>query len=615
MNSKSIPQNTYDNFISATICDNEDSSFHENKLHYIFITDENSINNVSTSDLKKDDTYDTFTVQTANSTTTKQSNEEDIVKKIYDIISKLCNERNIIMYVLLADSANKDNNFILIFNKYLVNMPEKYYSNIIIFNFFNSNNINLKAPIESKYKACTKYCLLNIVNISDNSKKYFRVLNVCCDIEFSKKQIDYNYMDVEKYTFNFIHSSSLYNYKELNNLIIERRCSSGKLVQFTGTCWMNAILNALLLPKTSRKYMIEQCKINANTNPELNKIPLYDIYNQRGQLSYENILNSIIYNIFIKKQRPSIFKRDLKNDFVLALADKVKRYLVSIYPDDIGLVKKTKSLKNGHIDFGVGAGPKCITTTVKLILSQYLKDFQHKYRVFLFKLPPKFNRLELNKMEKPHLNKTIIKNSMKYNLTSCLLSQQNGTHMICGFICDGKEYLYNSNTKTAVECNWTNYDYKGYIDYFNQHYADVYNNQINKDRDITIYMENLIYTLETKEEGEYLKTMNKEIEKEVANMVVPNVPCKPINKVHQTQNNITKKCPKPDQELVDGKCRKKCNKNQTRNVITGRCNINKTVKCHKPDQELIDGKCRKKCNENQTRNIITGRCNITRNKR
>jgi hypothetical protein len=76
-------------------------------------------------------------------------------------------------------------------------------------------------------------------------------------------------------------------------------------------------------------------------------------------------------------------------------------------------------------------------------------------------------------------------------------------------------------------------------------------------------------------------------------------------------NTISKtiKCYKPDQELVNGKCLKKCNENQRRNMTTGRCNtISKTIKCYKPDQELVNGKCLKKCNENQTRKIKTGRC-------
>jgi len=515
MNSQSTPQNTYDSFISSAICDNEDRNFHENKLHYIFVADKKSINHVSTANLKKDDTYDIFTVETTIPPA-KISNEISIIDKINKIINKLCNERNIILYVLLADSANKDNKFISLFNNFLIDIPNKYYSNIIIFNFFNSNNIYLKyrefrekelKNIISitddltnkylKYKACKVFCLSNIINIEDNSKKFFRILNVCCDTLFSKEPINYIYSDKKKYTYNFIHSSSLYNYKELNDLIIERRCSSGKLIQFTGTCWMNAILNALLLPKLSRRYMIEQCKINVNTNPTLNKTPLYDIYKERNNLSYENILNSIIYNIFIKKERPSILKKDLDNDFILAFAYKIKRYLASIYPDRFK--KEKKLIEKGDIKFGTGGDPYCITSSVKVILSEYLKDFQDKYRVFLFELPPRFNRLEINEMKKPHFNKIIIKKSLRYKLTACLLSQRNGKHMICGFICDDKEYLYNSNMRTAIECNWTNYDYQRYIDYYNE--------KTNHNED-SIYMEVLIYTLETDEDVKHLKTIN-----------------------------------------------------------------------------------------------------------
>jgi len=63
------------------------------------------------------------------------------------------------------------------------------------------------------------------------------------------------------------------------------------------------------------------------------------------------------------------------------------------------------------------------------------------------------------------------------------------------------------------------------------------------------------------------------------------------------------KC-KEDQELIDEKCKKKCNPTQERNA-KGRC-VKSSTAC-KEDQELIDEKCKKKCNPTQERNT-KGKC-------
>ena len=609
-----LNQTIPDSFISAEICDNEDRYFHENKLHYIFITDENTLKHVDSMDFKEDDTHDTFVVENLKIKKNK-SNEVMIIKEIDEKITQLCNKRNIIIYVLLADSAHKENNFILSFTKFLTDdISNKYYSNIIIFNFINTSNLDLKTNKYNTFSSCRNYCLPNVFNKIDNSKKYFRVLNVSCDLAFSNKKI--NYHDGNKsQTYEFIHSSSLYNYKELNNLIVERRCSSGKLIQFTGTCWINAILNALLLPKSSRKYMIEQCKINIKKDQIKNKTPLYDIYKLRDDLSYENMLNSIIYNIFLKKERPSLLKKELHNNFILSFADKIKRFWASKNPNNpyINLEAQKKLLNTGDIKFGVGGNYNCIEFSLQSILYQYLQNFHYTYRAFAFKLPLKFNKTEIAKMKKPVINKIIKKDSKKYNLSSCLLSQTNGKHMICGFICDGKEYIYNSNMKVAIECNWSKYDYQNYIDAYHEieiKYHEKKGLRYVK-QNLTIYMETLIYTLETPDDIEYFEMTNNEINKEIENVVIPDIPCNLRNPSPEnpTQTKVITNCSNPNEELVNGKCRKKCNANQTRNNITGRCNnITKTIKCNKPDQELVNGKCLKKCNENQTRRISTGRC-------
>jgi len=599
--------NEENNFISSVICDNENKTLHELDLHYIFVVDEESQTNIKTN-FSPSDTHEIHIVEKRENPI-NPSNEPVIINNIKNKIEELCNLKNIIIYVLLANSSFKYNRFVELFNFFLRNtIPNKYYSNIIIFNFFDSNHLkldNVNTPIYVKYNSCNKYCLSNIINSIDNSKKFFNVTNVFCNSNFSytlfKHPEKINVVNVYK----FIHSTELYNYENIKSLITERRCSSGKLIQFTGTCWINAILNALLLPKSSRKYMINQCRKNIKTDIVKNNTKLEDIYKLRDTLTYNNILTSIIYQIFINKKLPSKLNKGIENDFILTLGDKIKRiWAKNEMKNKLDLLNKDdyKRFNSNDINFGIGAGPDCINFSLKEIIGNYLKDFQYTYRVFIFNLPVKFTEKEINKMEKPPIEKRIKQGSSYYQLTSCLFSQSSGHHEICGFICEGKEYIYNSNIKKAIECNWSNYDYKEYIAYYKE---------LEVNRANTIYMEVLIYTLETPVDIKENTDSTKEVEEEAKSIIIPDVPCKlpPPPTLNKTKN-----CSRPNQELINGKCLTKCKETQIRNPITGRCKINKnTVKCTRPNQELINGKCLTKCKETQIRNPITGRCKINKN--
>ena len=94
--SSSIPNE----FISSVICNNEDEKLHELNLHYIFIADEESQTSIRTETSSKDDTHEIHIVEKRKNPT-KVSNEPDIIDKVNDTIKRLCNVRNIIIYVLL----------------------------------------------------------------------------------------------------------------------------------------------------------------------------------------------------------------------------------------------------------------------------------------------------------------------------------------------------------------------------------------------------------------------------------------------------------------------------------------------------------------------------------
>ena len=643
-------------FISSVICDNEDETLRELDLHYIFVADEESQSSISTN-FSTNDTHDIHIVE-KRETPTKPSNEMAIINKIKKSIMELCNVRNIIIYVLLANSSVKYNKFIQLFNDFLrTTLPDKYYSNIIIYNFFDSSHIKKTDPFYVKLDSCYKYCLSNInkktfenqhtkpltnskktdaidTKYAFTSKKFFQVKNVTCKPLITIEQ--YEPVEPIKYIYKFIESSQLYNYDNIKSLISERRCSFGKLIQFTGTCWVNCLLNALLLPKTSRKYMIDQCRKNISEEQVKNKTKLKDIYKLRTKLTYNNILTSIIYHIFIKKELPSEFSTGTKNDFILTLADKLKRIWVS-RSENIKFITKEEEILHtkNSVNFGIGAIYTCTVDSLSEILQYYLKDFEYTYRAFTFKFPAKYTTDAIKNLEKPPIEKRIKKGSSYYQLSSCILAQHKAKHVICGFICEGKEYIYNSNSRKAIECNWSNYNFQPYIDYYNQAFKiglDPYD----------IFIELTIYTLETASDIEENEIAIKEVEDEANSMVIPDVPCDIPSSSSSSQalsssssssqalsssssqalsssssssskqsikTKQTKKCPRENQELIDGKCRVRCKEDQIRNPITGRCIKNrKTIKCPRSDQELINGRCYVKCKPNQLRNPDTGRC-------
>jgi len=593
MGDMEIPHDQYNTFISSEICQNENDKLRELDTHYIFVVDKESQKHLSTADLKEKDTHEIFVMQEATPPT-KAPNEQDVMDSINQKIITLCNKKNIVIYVLLQNSSYKTNTFVFSFgNNLKEDVPDKYYNNMIIINMFDAHRLKLTDPPYIQYSACKRYCLANVIDLKTNSKKFFQVLNVCCSKPHDAKRILLpDDKHTKKFEYKFMHTSHLYDFKDVKDMIMERKCSSGKLIQFTGTCWMNALINAIVLPKISRKYLLAQAKKNVETTPENNKVPLYEIYEKRMEVNYENILTSILYNIFLKKQRPSDKKKELEHDFMLTLADKLKRHCYTKYNmDDQTRIKK---FKPNNVKFGDGASITMITYVLKEILKQYLKDYQNVYRIFTTKTPDRMTVKDIAGMKRPALSLRIKKGRYSYRLTSCLIIQE-GKHEICGYICGDKEYIYNSILKVAIECNWSKYDFQPYIDYYNNIYLGdlIRQRKIKprKSKELKLYIELLIYTVESESDRKEMAAMEAEGEGE--NMFIPDFPCKltdsseaataaakPTKRNKKTKAPLTK-CKKPDQELVEGKCFKICKPGQKRNDATKRCKKIKTATTRK----------------------------------
>ena len=532
---------TQNDIILNDICNSENELLNQFETHSIYITNNKGKPYINSNKLEKDDVYNV------------DDNITHIIQDIFQTVDNLCNKKNIIIYILLPNDNTK---FVYQFNGFLFNLPNKCYMNLIIILFFDYRILLSSSNNIQNYH---NYFVANIEK--NNEKKFFKVLNVYCNSSnITTNQIGI-YENSTIVNYQFMNLNKLYDYDEIKSLIIERRCSTGKLIQFTGTCWMNANINALLLPKNLRKRMIDQCKLNllnANKNDKVKyTMNLYDMYKHRNNLKINHIINAIVYNVFIKKRRlkfPTNISEfnDPGRNFMLLLAYKIKR---EIFQNCENLdEEKRKLCLNKDIRFGNGGGVDINLYVLHNLIQQLY--FTSQPNIFRFiKLTNDDNK------NTTHINQTINEGESIYKLTSCLISTHQNEHAICGFICEDKQFIYNSNLRNVIESNWSNYDFSNYKNYIiNYKNTNLYYEENTTNINIDI----LIYVLEQKEETELI---NKEI---YQYKTLPNIPCNLIN-------SPLKKC-KNTHELINGKCLKKCNKHQTRNERTNRCKKNITKK-------------------------------------
>jgi hypothetical protein len=502
-----------------TLCDDTDASLKEYETHYLYIVDSTTQQYVKHTSPSKHHIY----------TVTYNSGDEKTIDQIGKMIQDSCNKRNITIYVLLPNE-NGVNPFTIAFSHYLhVQLEDKYYSNVTIISFFSLSTV--KPPyFMHNY---LKILIPNVVDSQTNYKKFFKVLNVHCHPtkikgeltriwDFSEKSPLYQNKVVR---YQFMKIKDLYDYDSVRSLLVERRCSTGKLVQFTGTCWINAIMNSVLLPKNARKIMVDQCKKyirNAKNEDDRKKYttPLFDIYDARGKLSIAHIVTTIIYHLFVKKSRLMIDYSDRDNpkyNFMLVLADKFKRLHYDSHISSLQF-KDISFYESKDIRFGNGGNDKVKFTTLEYLIKEYLIDnlwkfthinFQHRY---------------IREID-PTPSMTVSQGVREYKLVSAVLKSSTQRHVICGFICEDTEYMYDGNMYQAIQTNWTKNNYEGYMQHLKdiRKYAEYKKENLNNTKE-AYRTHILIYVAE--EEGEQERGEERD-EREIQAIQenVPRVPC------------------------------------------------------------------------------------------
>jgi hypothetical protein len=237
------------------------------------------------------------------------------------IIEDSCNKYNVNIYAFFKDI----NKYAKIINDILINIEDRIYNNVFIVNYFFAT---------SDYKVEYNSVIINCI-YKDQQKKFLKVVNYRIGDTGYKPFIKNTKLDIigDKqivYTIeNFSFNNVLFKIKEI---IDERRCNFGRLFQISGSCWINATLNAFLLSGYNRRLMIERTKqlisieqgiIDISVEKTINryKCSFEDIKKYKESLNIDHIISSIVYNSAIEKKH---YYNSRINDIMKILSVKIK---------------------------------------------------------------------------------------------------------------------------------------------------------------------------------------------------------------------------------------------------------------------------------------------------
>lgn len=392
---------------SIIICDHHDSSLVEYPTHYYYVVDGETTSSVN---LKPDD---------KKYLVTDNDTADEILFKLHENIEDSCNQYNIVLYILLQSSANVENNFIELFNEYLRNLMGVYYSNITVFSYLSEPSYRLILDKELRNNYLTKYCVGSIHK--NKHKKIYKIFNVCAFPIDKPGGIPYDNMrfevitvaesPIDKFGINYL----------AYQLMPEYRCHFGRLKQIKGTCWLNSLMNSLLLPKISNQIMLQNLRSYQTPN---DKLPLTELYAKQNEITIQNMISSIIHNIYVRK-----IKLPKKNDynFMMGLANKLKRLICPTHDDREGIIPS----KQQHM--------------IEYIIHHYIKPpYSNHYEIVKYTTGDPINMTRGDK-----------------KLISCTISIPG--HVVCGFICENTEYIFDSSRpNTFFKDNWTSLHFENF---------------------------------------------------------------------------------------------------------------------------------------------------------
>jgi len=218
----------------------------------------------------------------------------------------------------------------------------------------------------------------------------------------------------------------IYDMTSINKSIF-KNCSRDRLIQFTGTCWLNTILNMFILPNSLKQILIEGLSRyiinngeNFYKNDEMNK----DIFNRDIYHSQENLKKFFFSLLFSCFNKTITFNEDK-------------------------IISKFASMLNTIVGPHINNKQRIIRKIISFISENKL--------IVLINIEDDNNEIiETNKMI----------DGIKYVLQSCYIAieyeDSNIGHAACGYVCDNDYYIFDSHNYVSID-DWNNNSFTNYL--------------------------------------------------------------------------------------------------------------------------------------------------------
>uniref|UniRef100_A0A6C0KUV9 Uncharacterized protein n=1 Tax=viral metagenome TaxID=1070528 RepID=A0A6C0KUV9_9ZZZZ len=273
-------------------------------------------------------------------------------------------------------------------------------------------------------------------------------------------------------------------------------CGKGRLIQKSGTCYLNSVLNGFILSDKLKAIVIRSMEEFVAENPLSIKYITSKLENVLvcpnifGGVGYQRLmyLFRMIYNMVCKNERP--FDRALEQEDVLIEASRElfsQKIPLGQNPTRFTRSSWQKTLLGERLVKGVGGDPNLVFQTLafdlglSIVQCRFLPLAEKKFSFSKIQSPTRVEELETDYVSKDvdiiifQTNNSIYENDIKLNLEKmfypeftceiCLLSfyymnpktQQSfggPGHGVLGFKCEEVPKIYDSSTNIIFEANW-----------------------------------------------------------------------------------------------------------------------------------------------------------------
>jgi len=377
------------------------------------------------------------------------------IRENQDILGEICNR----LVIYISNEVNYNN---LSFKE---NAVFHVINNLKRFPIYKTIFSNNKDFIFEQDETNRKYNINKSYNIINTNALYQAV--------FSEEGVNYIEIVIPQYEGNFLTCQPWFRYY-LSTLY---SCGKGRLLQKSGTCYLNTVLNAFILSDSLRPIIIEKMKAYVSEFPNslkyitsklTNVVVCPNIYggHNHQRLRY---LFRILYNAVCKDERPfpRLNKSKYREDILIDASGELFNEAAGFGKTPERLTR-TKQKSGGYIGGKPNMVFKMLLQDLDVSFKQYLlsdlfenvDSIPSVIQTFEMDAITKNTDIVIVRMKNSGLGQLEFTNflSPNYKLESCFITlldeNKNEAHSILGFMCDNTPKIYDSDLNVLLDMNW-----------------------------------------------------------------------------------------------------------------------------------------------------------------